>query len=394
MKTIFKLSLNSIKNSKISSFVISLIFFTINFILIFLSLDFINLYIKFNYSDYGDSKLFYQAMFALGAVYFLILLLSCLTLRTISGLRVLNIRLKISQFKALGATSKQLNLFVFFVYTILLLFTLPFIFLFFYALVRINNYLNTGKLINLNITLRIVLFSSFISFIIINLSIIKAYNIIKKITPLGLKENISVSNTKNETFKSFDRLNVYSIAKANIFRDRDYMYKTIITLSFSGIIFLTTSIILNNIKFDFFNHYFDSEILHIKFVNILNIACSFIGLINYFNIVINNVIKNKEKIGTYKVIGIKNKNIIRIQLIETFYYSICATAVSLVSGNMLGCILYSLQKENLYFYNTLQYEIYPVILIVITICIGEVIIYYFSKHFLKSPITDVLKNSN
>ena len=349
MKTIIKLSLNSIKNSKTSSFAIGCIFFTINFILIFLSLDFIGLYSKVIRFNFNNIDKYDQAMIAISAVYLLILLLSCLTLRTISALRVLNIKLKISQFKALGATNNQLYLFVFFVYTILFICTLPFIFIFFLILLFYTKLYNPQRILSLFLIIKVILFSSFISFIIINLSVIKAYNIIKKITPLGLTKEKYDKNINKKDFQSYEKLNIYSIAKANTFRDKEYMIKTIITMSFSGIIFITTSIIINNIKFEFLNKDIHSEILHIRLSYILNIACSFIGLINYINIVINNVIKNKEKFGIYKAIGIKNKDIIKIQLMETFYYSICATFFSLIIGNALGYFLFILQKNNIYF---------------------------------------------
>ena len=111
------------------------------------------------------------------------------------------------------------------------------------------------------------------------------------------------------------------------------------------------------------------------------------------NIVINNVIKNKEKFGVYKAIGINNKNIIRIQLMETFYYSICATFFSLIIGNALGYFLFILQKNNIYFYDSLRYEIYPIVLMLVAIILSEILIYIFSKYYLRNSISNILRNN-
>ena len=47
----------------------------------------------------------------------------------------------------------------------------------------------------------------------------------------------------------------------------------------------------------------------------------------------------------------------------------------------------------IYFYDSLRYEIYPIVLMLVAIILSEILIYIFSKYYLRNSISNILRNN-
>lgn len=125
--------------------------------------------------------------------------------------------------------------------------------------------------------------------------------------------------------------------------------------------------------------------------NTLSIVLLVIGLLNFTNIIVTNILSRKREIATMESIGMTKKQINRMLILEGFYYSLIVTLMVGSLGTIITYYLFSIVKRTAsYAIFTIPFlQIFLVIMAVFVICL--VTPFLAIRGFRKKELADRIK---
>lgn len=120
----------------------------------------------------------------------------------------------------------------------------------------------------------------------------------------------------------------------------------------------------------------------------------FMGIMNLINTLMTNVISRVREISTMQIVGLEEKQLIRMIRNENLYYLKSISIVSAFGGGIFSLIIYHILKNNPIF-GRLPY-IFPVteliIYIIVIFIIEEMLLKYSIKYLENKPLVERVKN--
>lgn len=119
-----------------------------------------------------------------------------------------------------------------------------------------------------------------------------------------------------------------------------------------------------------------------------------IGFMNLINTMITSIITRKRELGMFQVVGLSNKQLVKMLQIEELFYTVGTLFITLTFGNVVGYIAYLVFKNSGALYAVYTYPLIPTILLIVTITITQIVITHLvSNIFNKQSLIDRLRYS-
>lgn len=119
-----------------------------------------------------------------------------------------------------------------------------------------------------------------------------------------------------------------------------------------------------------------------------------IGFMNLINTMITSIITRKRELGMFQVVGLSNKQLVKMFQIEELFYTVGTLFITLTFGNVVGYIAYLVFKNSGALYAVYTYPLIPTILLIVTITITQIVITHLvSNIFNKQSLIDRVRYS-
>lgn len=119
-----------------------------------------------------------------------------------------------------------------------------------------------------------------------------------------------------------------------------------------------------------------------------------IGFMNLINTMITSIITRKRELGMFQVVGLSNKQLVKMLQIEELFYTVGTIFITLTFGNVVGYIAYLVFKNSGALYAVYTYPLIPTILLIVTITITQIVITHLvSNIFNKQSLIDRVRYS-
>lgn len=120
-----------------------------------------------------------------------------------------------------------------------------------------------------------------------------------------------------------------------------------------------------------------------------------IGFMNLINTMITSIITRKRELGMFQVVGLSNKQLVKMLQIEELFYTVGTIFITLTFGNVVGYIAYLVFKNSGALYAVYTYPLIPTILLIVTITITQIVITHLvSNIFNKQSLIDRVRYSD
>lgn len=119
-----------------------------------------------------------------------------------------------------------------------------------------------------------------------------------------------------------------------------------------------------------------------------------IGFMNFINTMITSIITRKRELAMLQIVGLLNKQLVKMLQIEELFYTVGTLFITLTFGNVVGYIAYLVFKNSGALYAAYTYPLIPTILLIVTITITQIVITHLvSNNFNKQSLIDRLRYS-
>lgn len=119
-----------------------------------------------------------------------------------------------------------------------------------------------------------------------------------------------------------------------------------------------------------------------------------IGFMNLINTMITSIITRKRELAMLQIVGLLNKQLVKMLQIEELFYTVGTLFITLTFGNVVGYIAYLVFKNSGALYAAYTYPLIPTILLIVTITITQIVITHLvSNNFNKQSLIDRLRYS-
>jgi len=126
----------------------------------------------------------------------------------------------------------------------------------------------------------------------------------------------------------------------------------------------------------------------------LVIIIGVIGLMNLINTMITSIITRKRELGILQVIGLSDKQLVKMLQIEGLFYTVGTLLITLTLGNILGYIAVIIFRNTGASYAIYDYPLTQTIIMIVAITLVQILITYMvTNNFKKDSLVDRIRYS-